>query len=174
MDYRIVEKRSFTVAGKAVRVSTRDGENLRRIPQFWEECLHDGAHERLAALAASGNTLGNVTLGICMDFTPNMEEFTYMIAAEAADGDVPDGMIGKSIPALTWAVFEAQGAMPDAIQTVWSRIWSEFFPSMQFKHAEGPDLELYPSGDPTQSDYRFEVWVPVVKQEGEGNLEETT
>lgn len=162
MDYRIVEKPAFRVVGKALRVSTKDGENLRRIPQFWEECHRDGSHEQLAALAAQGRALGDVTLGICTDFAPNMEEFTYLIAAEGPQGAVPDGLVEKTIPATTWAVFEATGPMPDAIQTVWGRIWSEFFPAKQFQHGDGPDLELYPRGDATQPEYRSEVWIPVV------------
>lgn len=161
MDYRLIEKPPLNIVGKALRVSHKDGENLRRIPEFWEECRHDGTLDQLKSLAAQGGVLGNVTLGLCTDFAPNMEEFTYMIAAEGNVQAAPDGLIEKTIPAQTWAVFEATGPMPEAIQTVWGQIWSEFFPTKQFQHAEGPDLELYPSGDPTQPDYRSEVWVPV-------------
>ena len=162
MDYRIIEKPLFHIVGKALRVATRDGENLRRIPRFWEECQRDGSHDQLAALASQGAVVGDATLGICTDFAEDMEEFTYMIAAERQNEAVPDGMIQKTIPAATWAVFEARGAMPDAIQTVWSRVWSEFFPENKFRHGDGPDLEIYPRGDATQPGYRSEVWVPVV------------
>jgi len=162
MDYRVVEKPSFKVVGKAMRVTTKDGENLRRIPEFWLECLRDGSHDKIEALGAKGVVLGPVTLGICLDFSSNMEEFTYMIAAESSDGSVPDGLIEREIPAATWAAFEGKGAMPDSIQTVWGGIWSDFFPSGQYKHGNAPDLELYPPGDPRDADYRFEVWVPVI------------
>jgi len=163
MDYQIVDKPSFTVVGKALRVGTKDGENFRRIPQFWQECLGDGSHDQLVALAAQGGSLRDVTLGMCMDFAADMSEFTYMIAAEESkDGGIPEGMVEKTVPATTWAVFEAVGPMPDAIQNVWSGIWSEFFPSSPYKHGDGPDVEVYPSGDPTQADYRTQVWVPVV------------
>jgi AraC family transcriptional regulator len=162
MDYRIVEKPAFPVVGKALRVGTKDGENLRRIPQFWDECLKDGSHDRLAALAGREGILGDVTLGICTDFAPNMEEFTYMIAAEKPDGATLEGMVEKTVPAASWAVFEAAGPLPEAIQTAWSRIWSEFFPTAPFKHGDGPELELYPRGNPHSADYKMEVWIPVV------------
>ena len=164
MDYKVIEKPSFNVVGKTIRVATKDGENLRQIPQFWRECTQDGTVDQLKELAAHGRILGDVTLGICMDFAPDMSEFTYMVAAEAPAAGVPDAMAESTIPALTWAVFEARGPMPEAIQNVWAGIWSEFFPSSPYQHAAGPDLELYPSGDPMQADYRSEVWVPVVKK----------
>ncbi len=163
MGHRIVNKSSFRVVGKAIRVAAKDGENLRRIPQFWDECLTDGTHDLLLAQAGNGGTLGPVTLGICADFAANMEEFTYMIAAEATGNTVPDGLVDREIPASTWAVFEAKGAMPEAIQNVWGTIWGEFFPAGEYKHGDAPDLEVYPPGDPTSEDYRSEVWVPVVK-----------
>lgn len=42
MDYRIEEKPAFTVAGKGIRVTTRDGENTRLIPKFWGESYDNG------------------------------------------------------------------------------------------------------------------------------------
>lgn len=164
MDYRIVEKPSFSVVGKALRVGTKDGENMRRIPQFWAECHDDGTNQRLWGIALNGSVLGNVMLGISMDFAPDMSEFTYMIGAEGTAADAVDGLEERSIPALSWAVFKADGAMPEAIQNAWSGIWSEFLPKEPYAHADGPDMELYPPGDPMSADYVSEVWVPVVRK----------
>jgi AraC family transcriptional regulator len=162
MDYRIVDKPVFNVVGKAIRVATKDGENFRLIPQFWEQCQKDGTLGQLGKLAGAGS-LGDVTLGICADFAPNMEEFTYMIAAENSGDSVPDGCAERTIPAAAWAVFESVGAMPDAIQNAWGKIWGEFFAAGEYVHGAAPDLEVYPPGDPMSADYRCEVWVPVVK-----------
>ena len=68
------------------------------------------------------------------------------------------------ISAQTWAVFESIGPMPDAIQKVWGRICSEWFPATSFEHADAPDLEVYPAGDAGSEDYRCEVWVPIIKK----------
>jgi AraC family transcriptional regulator len=163
MDYRIVEQPSFKVIGKTIRVSTHHGENQRRIPQFWDECDADGTLQQLEALAGAADVLRGVILGICMDFAADMSEFTYMCAAETSGEEVvPDGMVRRSIPAAAWAVFEGRGALPEAIQTLWGRIWSEFFKDAQFKHGDGPDLELYPKGDHSQPGYQFELRIPVV------------
>lgn len=164
MDYRIVEKPSFKVMGKALRVSAKNGENQRLIPQFWQQCTADGTYARLAGAAPKIGILGDAVLGICADFAPDMSEFTYLIAAEEGPGTSADGLEERAIPASTWAVFKAKGALPDSIQAVWGRIMSEFLPAGEYAHAQAPDLEVYPPGNPMQPGYQCEVWVPVVKK----------
>ena len=165
MDYRIVEKPAFSIVGKARRVSTRDGENMKVIPEFWNQTMRDGDVERLSALAHWDQVTDASFLGICMEFQHDQQEFTYLIAVEKREAPAPDGFVEKSIPAATWAVFESVGALPDAIQKVWGRIFSEFFPSTGFEHVEGgPELEVYPGGDVAADDYQCEVWVPVIKK----------
>lgn len=44
------------------------------------------------------------------------------------------------VPASTWAVFEAVGPFPDTLQSVWGRIYSEWFPSSHYEQAEGPEI----------------------------------
>lgn len=157
MDYRIIEKEAFTVAGKGIQVTTKDGENFKRIPKFWEECCQNGFYEKLCGLTKDDNVLG-----ICMNDFDN-EIFTYMVAANDV-GKAPKDMTQVKIPALTWAVFESVGAMPDAIQKVSKRIFGEWFPATSFEHADAPELEVYPPGDTSAKDYRCEVWMPVIKK----------
>ena len=164
MDYKIIEKPEFTVVGKALRVSTKNGENLTSIPAFWMEVTQDGSFAKLEAAASRGTVVVNATLGICLDFSDNMDEFTYMVAAEGVARDLPEDFTERTIPASTWAVFASTGAMPAAIQEVWGRIWSEFLPTEPYIHAAAPDLEVYPPGDSMAPDYGFEVWVPVVRK----------
>lgn len=164
MEYRITEKPAFSVVGKSIRVSIKDGENMRLIPQFWDTCLKDGTHDKLVSIGEKGVTLGNVTLGICKDFAEDMSTFTYLIAAENSGDGVPDSMEETAIPAAAWAVFEAKGTLPESIQNAWGQIWSEFFPTSPYKHGNGPDLELYPRGNPHYADYVCEIWIPVVKK----------
>jgi AraC family transcriptional regulator len=54
--------------------------------------------------------------------------------------------------------------MPRAIQYVWQRICSEWFPSTVYEHAGGPEFELYPSGNVNDEDYRCEVWILIKKK----------
>lgn len=70
----------------------------------------------------------------------------------------------RLIPPLTWAVFPGKGKMPDSIQVVWKRIFSEWFPAMDYEHAEGPELEVYLPEPCDDGESSFEVWIPIVKK----------
>ncbi len=159
MNYRIVEKQGFTVVGPVLHTSAQQGENLKAIPAFWQRANQDGTVERLASEAGP---LG--LLGICYDYNPRTNAFKYMIGIEAPPrGPVPAAATAVHIPAATFAVFESVGAMPKAIQAVWKRVFSEWFPASGYEHGQGPEIEVYPrdGGDPTSDTYRCEVWIPV-------------
>jgi len=159
MDYRIVEKGAFKVVGKSIRVSCRDGENFMRVPQFWRESEKDGTVGRLDTLTGP---LG--MFGICMEFNQPQEEFTYMIGVEKPKGALPAGLVEKEIPAASWAVFDSVGPMPGAVQEMWKRIFSEWLPATGYEHADAPELEVYPTGNTGDADYRCEVWIPIIKK----------
>lgn len=158
MDYKIVEKEAFKVVGKAIRVTTKDGENFKRIPKFWEESCQNGFYEKLCSISEGADILG-----ICMNDFSN-EQFTYVIATEKPEGFISDHLTETEIPASTWAVFESVGPMPDSIQKLWGRIFQEWFPATSYEHADAPELEVYPRGNVDSPDYRCEVWVPIVKK----------
>lgn len=114
--------------------------------------------KRLHRLTQTGETVG-----VCLEYSPEQEEFTYMIGVRNPNGDIDDLQV-KDVPASKWAVFTSIGPMPGAIQNVCERIYTEWFPSTGFEHAEAPELEVYPLGDDSKDDYRCEVWIPVVKK----------
>ncbi|MFC5650641.1 effector binding domain-containing protein [Paenibacillus solisilvae] len=159
MDYKIVEKDAFTVAGKSIQVSTKEGENHRQIPAFWNQSHADGTIQKLAAIGGDEDILG-----ICLEMDHSKEQFTYLIAVKAHSESSGDGFGLTNIPASTWAVFPSIGPMPGAIQNVWQRIFQEWFPATGYEHSNGPDLEIYPPGDTAAEDYRCEVWVPIMKK----------
>lgn len=157
MNYKIVDKESFTVVGKQTKITMVDGQNFIQVPKFWDDCMNDGSYEWIRSKAGK---LG--VLGVCKDFD-NKEEFNYMIAVEKISEALPKGYISEVIPSATWAVFESVGKLPEAIQDITRRIFSEWMPSTGYQHDCAPELEIYPAGDTNSSDYRCEVWIPIKK-----------
>ena len=159
MDYRIESTKAFKVLEKREVHSVSEDQNNRTIPEFWERAHKDGTIEKLIA-ASSGKT--NI-YGICYA-NPHKDEstFDYSIAVEY-DGtsSIPEGFTVNEIPARTWAVFPCSGAMPEAIQELWHRICTEFFPSSSYEPTYEMDIEVYTDGDMTSDSYRSEIRVPV-------------
>jgi len=169
MDYRVIEKPAFDVIGKARKFTTVNGENLIKVPQFWDEFVHDENGDKVLMELTQGKpgpVTGAVELGICYisEDIKNMEEFYYGICVEKPDKPVPAGFEVIHIPAATWAIFESIGPMPKAIQDVTVRIFQEWFPSTGYEHDAKPELEVYLPGDPDSPDYRCQVWMPIIKK----------
>ncbi|WHY78445.1 AraC family transcriptional regulator [Neobacillus sp. WH10] len=159
MNYKIVDREGFQVVGVKREFSCVNGENLIEIPKMWNDVHEDGTNDQLIELN-NGQIKGVV--GVCVDKSSNKSGplIDYWIAAEYS-GETPDGFMQLDIPASKWVVFEVHGAMPDAIQKAWKQIYSEWFPSNQYKPAGTPELEVYSAGDPWSPDYYSEIWIPI-------------
>lgn len=95
----------------------------------------------------------------------NAKTFDYSIAAKCDKNTVvPKGFRKSTIPARTWAIFKCKGPMPNAIQDMWHKIVSEFFPSSGYQPTYEMDIEAYTEGNMGSPDYRSEIWVPVIKK----------
>ena len=158
MDYKITEKDSFTVIGASRRFKY-DGA-AAEIPKFWKEHFESG----------NGKTVCG-TYGLCIDESMGSEDFEYLIADDYNPSmEVPDGFVTRIIPKHTWAVFPCKGAMPNAIQEVSQRIFSEWLPNCKdYEIAAGYNVEMYtdPADCPKgvqDENYYSEIWIPVRKK----------
>lgn len=82
----------------------------------------------------------------------------------ATDKECPARYSSLDVSACTWAVFEAVGKFPDALQEVWGRIYFEWFPSSGFEQVEGPEILWNADKDTTSEAFRSEIWIPVKKK----------
>ncbi len=51
--------------------------------------------------------------------------------------------------------------MPDAIQNLWKRVYSEWLPASNYELISDYDIEFYTEGDSNSADYISEIWIPV-------------
>jgi AraC family transcriptional regulator len=159
MNYKIVEKDSFTVMG-ATRTFKYESAKTE-IPKFWSE-LHQSGKEKVVC----------GMYGVCIDNSKGSDEFEYLIADNYNPAtEIPEGFVTKVIPAHTWAVFACRGAMPQSLQDANKVIFSEWLPNCKdFEIAAGYNIEMYndPSGYPkgTQNEnYYSEIWIPVKRKD---------
>lgn len=154
MNYQLLEKESFRVVGYSVNMG-HDMEISRKIiPEFWNKVSTNGQLNHLFPLM--GQKIPGV-LGISMESVEG-KEWIYMIAV-ASDAPLEDGMIEYEIPSAKWAIFPDEGPMPQAIQELQTRIFTEWLPISGYEYANLPDIEVYLNANPENA--QFEVWFPV-------------
>lgn len=158
MDYRIEKKEAFTALGAAKTFSYENAKE--KVPEFWKEHYAAGNGQYVCGM-----------FGINIDEQMGNDTFEYLIA-DMYDPvkDVPEGFVTKTIPAFTWAVFPCKGAMPDALQDVNTKIFSEWLPALKdYEFAAGYCIEMYddaskyPKGTQDEN-YYCEIWIPVKKK----------
>lgn len=157
MDYRIEKKEAFTVIANAKTFPYEGAKET--VPLFWQEHYQAG----------KGRTVMG-TYGINIDEQMGQETFEYLIADPYQGQPVPEGFVQRTIPAFDWAVFPCVGPMPQALQDVNTKIYTEWIPALRdYEFAAGYCVEYY--DDPakyekgTQDEkYYCEIWIPVKRK----------
>ena len=158
MDYKIVKKEAFTVIANAKTFPYEGAKEI--VPQFWQEHFQSGKGAVVCGW-----------YGINIDLEMGQENFEYLIADPYnPQKEVPEGFVTRTIPAFDWAVFPCRGAMPNALQDVNTKIYTEWLPALkEYEFAAGYCVEYY--DDPTKyekgtmdENYYCEIWIPVKKK----------
>ena len=160
MQYRIVEKEAFRIVGAMKRVAiVFEGVN----PEIAAMAQSLGM-ETIEELKRMSNVEPRGLISASVNFSEGrMEEQGeldhYLGAATTENG--PDHLAKLEVPASTWAVFASVGPYPSALQNVWGRIYSEWFPSSSYELAPGPEMLWNEGKDTSSPTYRSEIWIPV-------------
>jgi len=152
MDYSIVEKDVLKVLAKMRTFTPKNSQ--KEIPDFWSEYFAAGCDKQVCGM-----------LGICEQEKTGSREFRYGIGCIYDEHmSVPSGFEILTISPYTWAVFKCVGPMPDAIQNMWARIYSEWLPQAEYQLLQDYDLEIYSEGNNRSNDYTSEIWIPVKRK----------
>ncbi len=170
MDYKIAPMFPFKVIGfqKVFDNETAYAE----IPKFWDEICKKYADNVYAGNAPANpyeqalvdNCIGEY--GVCIDDVGS-GKFRYLIAGKYTGGAVPDGMVVYEFPRNEWAVFNCIGPNPQTLQSVNTRIFSEWLPcNPEYELSGNATVEWYDcvNGEMADPDYHSAIWVPVKKK----------
>ena len=171
MDYKITPMFPFKVIGFQ---KVFDNETAyTEIPKFWDEICEKFAYNVYAGNAPANpyeqalvdNCIGEY--GVCIDDIGG-GKFRYLIAGKYTGGAVPDGMVVYEFPRNEWAVFDCIGPNPQTLQSVNTRIFSEWLPgNPDYELSGNATVEWYDcvNGEMTDPDYHSAIWVPVKRKE---------
>lgn len=159
MDYRIVKKEAFTVLATSREFSYKNAKH--DIPLYWEEHYAKGNGKYICGM-----------FGINIDPQMGNDRFLYLIAdAYNPSVDIAEGLEVRNIPAFTWAVFPCKGEVVQSLQSVNTKVFSEWLPQQRdYEIAAGYCVEMYddPSKYPNgtaDDNYYSEMWIPIKKKD---------
>lgn len=156
MDYRLEKMGAFKAIGMGRNFQYESA--FGHIPGFWEEyckCYMDKYCKVLPNCSIG-------MYGIGIEEGEQCKQFRYLIAGNYKGEEVPEGLEVVEIPALTWAKFRCVGPMPEALQTLNTKIYGEWLPGHpNYEIAAGYNIEMYALGDTKALDYVSEIWIPV-------------
>lgn len=148
MDYKIIERDPFTVAG--VRRTTPYGGGT------WAIVKSDGSIEKMREIAGEGF----ISLGLCFGFGDDGSN-DYMCGFEYGGGEI-QGFDKYTYPKSAWLVFEARGAISEGVlASSWKRIYGEFLPQSEYRQTDLPTIEKYLEWDEKTDQCRVEIMIPI-------------
>ena len=157
MEYCIQEQGAFQVFGVYASIDEDLEKAFVEVPRFVEKYVEDGFFDNM-------NKLLGRPRGTCMhaaQYDRSGTTFKYMMCYYVPPGmEIPEPYTKLAVPALTWAVF----TVPEGeVQTMWRRVYGEWFPTSEYEQVEGPTFEMY-YGMGGHSHYCCELWFPVKKR----------
>ena len=161
MDTRIVDLPETRFVGYAARVPlVHEGVNPAVVSHVASIPV-----EETVRLKGLNDAEPRGVLAVSDDLDPDRaegSELTYLhgVATTLAvdDLDVVEA------PAGTWAVFRTEGPHPSALQEVWARTATEWFPSQPWRLRAGPEVVATTAYDPEAGTATCELWLPVEPQ----------
>lgn len=162
LDYKIVDKGEFSVIALKKQFSKDEDIFRKQIPKFWQELFRSSSYRELISYVKENTVTKGGVLGIDeMAVSQNKKLFNYYAAVETDEKPKNNEFTSFTIPSHKWAIFKCTGAMPNSIQNLWVKIYSEFFQCSSYEPVADFNFELYFGGDSSKDNYVSEIWVPI-------------
>ena len=148
LEYQIVKKAPFTIVGIKRRFNSDTSH--QEIPKFWNEWAQD-----MKGLKGK--------FGVCLN--TEGKNFDYWIADLYAPWEeMPESCETYQIPGSLWAQFPCRGPLPESLQSVNRKIWSEWLPSLKgYTFAGDCSVEVYLPPEENPADTLSYIWIPLKK-----------
>ena len=153
MEITIEDKPSLLLAGILLEnVSNKD------CPAAWEQLFQN---YNVQALEELGN---GQAYGVCLNLR-RQGGINYLAGYQVHDRAKAEelGLTVMEVTSAKYAILPISGPVPDSIRQGFQKAWQEFFPRSIYRHAEGPDLEVYSKQNLSVPNFQMELWFSVTK-----------
>ena len=159
MEYRIVEKGEFRLAGVAARVPMQfEGENPA-IAELARSITESQRAEMHRLMDTEPRRVVNASWNSDTNFQEEAGELTHLIGVPTIARSAGEGLALVEVPALTWAVFPNDGPHPETMQQTTARIYAEWLAEVPY---ELDGFRMFSFSDVRDDGTAYsEIWVPV-------------
>ena len=149
----IVQKPSIFVIGIDCRTSNAPEGGPQDIPKLWERFYSVGIMSQIP------NKVSAEVIALYCDYEgDHTAPYSVVIGCPVSSIDIiPEGMVAKTIPSSSYAVFCAIGEYPTSLIETWGNIWKQ----SDLKRTYTGDFELYGDKFLSGSPKELEVFIAV-------------
>lgn len=150
-----VEKPSMMIVGIECRTSNAPDAALQDIPKLWEKFFRENICDRIP------HKIADEIIALYCDYDSDYREAYSLVIGYQVDSldSIPEGMVGKVLPATHYALFHAIGEHPQAIIETWGKIWES-----DLKRTYTGDYEVYGEKFVTGSPKQVDVFIAIAKE----------
>jgi predicted transcriptional regulator YdeE len=126
-------KLAFNVIGISVRTNNNIGG--KDIGNLWGKFMGESIFEKIP------NKTSYDVYGIYTDYeSDHMGDYTALVGCHVSSlEEIPEGMVGITIPASDYKIITAKGKMPECVYEKWTEIWG----NLELKRTYVADFEVY-------------------------------
>ncbi len=144
--YTTVQVPSMNIVGIECRTINTPDRAPIDIGKLWERFYTEKVFDKIP------NKTSNETLALYCDYEGDYTKPYSVVIGCRVDSfeQLPEGLVVKTLPATSYAVFKAIGKHPDAVIKGWNTIWQT-----ELKRTYTGDFEVYGEGfqkDPAEVD----------------------
>lgn len=151
--YTIVQKPSMMVIGIECRTSNNPDAGPHDIPQLWNKFYSENIFTQIP------NKASDEVVALYCDYEGDYTQpYSVVIGCQTTSIDtIPEGMVTKTLPASSYALFHAVGEFPKSLIDAWGTIWQT-----DLKRTYTGDMEVY--GETFHQDASKEVSILIAIQ----------
>lgn len=151
MSYTTIQLASFRIIGISTQTSNANGQAQQDIGQLWEDWFNQGISDKIP------HKLSNEIYNVYTDYESDHNgPYTCILGHVVRAGtNIPTGLglVEKTIQGGRFALYQAQGKLPDIVLKTWTSIWEQ----NQYERLYRADFDVYETtiegGMPTVKTY---------------------